>query len=362
MKNNLFDDEYRTCCSTEFIQLQRTQLNEDNAADFYIHSALKELNTHQYPIFIQDLDELIAQYLAQRGPWSTQYYQDPRKVKSLLWMSSHIGAYLAQQLGIAEQWLSIEERSQINPQLVRYHQHPEYQFSLKCHDQYVLILGTIIQHFSQKQSIKLSDELHSIILNLRLQHIEQSQNYSAEMAALEHLYPNHLALLSHRVFLDAIHDANLDYSLLSLKRIDTLMTNIKKQHPTLDEAQFLAKKEYRYFIQFLSAYLANVIAQQAHTTLQWYHPHQLHEKFDVLVPERFATSRIAHIQHCFFFIMQHICDFLFYPSPRQSSLRYCQNALERIQLHQKNLYPEYVRQTSADMMKNQPLPKQTQQV
>lgn len=70
-----------------------------------------------------------------------------------------------------------------------------------------------------------------------------------------------------------LHDCQLDESLASLQRIDTLITQIRRdiaKAGVSDEASILGDERYRHLLLFLAFYAGRVLARQWQTPPHWY--------------------------------------------------------------------------------------------
>lgn len=70
-----------------------------------------------------------------------------------------------------------------------------------------------------------------------------------------------------------LHNCQLDESLLSLQRVDTLITQIRRditKSAVLDEAMLLADESYRNLLIFLAFYAGRVLANEWQQAPQWY--------------------------------------------------------------------------------------------
>ena len=82
-----------------------------------------------------------------------------------------------------------------------------------------------------------------------------------------------------------LHHCRLDESLASLQRIDTLLSQIRRdmmKFGTWDEATLLADERYRNFMVFLAFYAGRVLAQQWQYTPHWFGEFELHKRYPAL--------------------------------------------------------------------------------
>lgn len=79
-----------------------------------------------------------------------------------------------------------------------------------------------------------------------------------------------------------LHDCGLDESLASLQRLDTLLSQIRRdliKASHWDEATLLTDERYRNFMVFLAFYAGKVLAQQWQTTAHWYGQFELRKRY-----------------------------------------------------------------------------------
>jgi len=82
-----------------------------------------------------------------------------------------------------------------------------------------------------------------------------------------------------------LHHCTLDESLASLQRIDTLLSQIRRdmiKSGTWDEATLLADERYRNFMVFLAFYAGRVLAQQWQYTPHWFGGFELRKRYPAL--------------------------------------------------------------------------------
>ena len=82
-----------------------------------------------------------------------------------------------------------------------------------------------------------------------------------------------------------LHHCTLDESLASLQRIDTLLSQIRRdmmKFGTWDEAVLLADERYRNFMVFLAFYAGRVLAQQWQYTPHWFGEFELRKRYPAL--------------------------------------------------------------------------------
>ena len=82
-----------------------------------------------------------------------------------------------------------------------------------------------------------------------------------------------------------LHQCTLDESLASLQRIDTLLSQIRRdmmKSGTWDETALLADERYRNFMVFLAFYAGRVLAQQWQYTPHWFGEFELRKRYPAL--------------------------------------------------------------------------------
>ena len=82
-----------------------------------------------------------------------------------------------------------------------------------------------------------------------------------------------------------LHHCRLDESLASLQRIDTLLSQIRRdmiKSGTWDEAVLLTDERYRNFMVFLAFYAGRVLAQQWQYTPHWFGEFELRKRYPAL--------------------------------------------------------------------------------
>ena len=82
-----------------------------------------------------------------------------------------------------------------------------------------------------------------------------------------------------------LRDCDLDESLASLQRIDTLLSQIRRDMSKVgqwDEDTLLIDERYRNFMMFLAFYAGRVLAQQWQSTPHWYGQFELHKRYPEL--------------------------------------------------------------------------------
>ncbi|MEN6670820.1 tetratricopeptide repeat protein [Psychrobacter sp. B38] len=87
------------------------------------------------------------------------------------------------------------------------------------------------------------------------------------------------------VYENELRDCILDESLASLQRIDTLLTQIRRDMIKAGQWQeevLLADERYRNFMMFLGFYAGRVLAQQWQTTPHWYGQFELRKRYPKL--------------------------------------------------------------------------------
>lgn len=83
-----------------------------------------------------------------------------------------------------------------------------------------------------------------------------------------------------------LHECQLDETLESLQRVDTLISQIRRDHTksnTLDEAKLLADDRYRHLLWFLAFYAGRVLARQWQSLPHWYGQFELKKHYPKLV-------------------------------------------------------------------------------
>jgi len=84
---------------------------------------------------------------------------------------------------------------------------------------------------------------------------------------------------------DALHNCQLDESLESLQRVDTLLSQIRRDRVkagTWDETTILADGRYRNLLVFLAFYAGRVLARQWQNTPHWYDQIKLRNRYPEL--------------------------------------------------------------------------------
>ncbi|PYE40159.1 tetratricopeptide repeat protein [Psychrobacter fozii] len=82
-----------------------------------------------------------------------------------------------------------------------------------------------------------------------------------------------------------LRDCVLDESLASLQRIDTLLSQIRREMIKVgqwNEESLLVDERYRNFMMFLAFYAGRVLAQQWQSTSHWYGQFELHKRYPEL--------------------------------------------------------------------------------
>ena len=82
-----------------------------------------------------------------------------------------------------------------------------------------------------------------------------------------------------------LHQCRLDESLASLQRVDTLLSQIRRdmiKSGTWDEATLLTDERYRNFMVFLAFYAGRVLAQQWQYTPHWFGEFELRKRYPAL--------------------------------------------------------------------------------
>ncbi|WP_201548451.1 tetratricopeptide repeat protein [Psychrobacter fjordensis] len=82
-----------------------------------------------------------------------------------------------------------------------------------------------------------------------------------------------------------LRDCVLDESLASLQRIDTLLSQIRREMIKVgqwNEASLLVDERYRNFMMFVAFYAGQVLAQQWQSTSHWYGQFELHKRYPEL--------------------------------------------------------------------------------
>jgi len=84
---------------------------------------------------------------------------------------------------------------------------------------------------------------------------------------------------------EALHNCQLDESLVSLQRIDTLLSQIRRDRVkagTWDETTILADERYRNLLVFLAFYAGRILARQWQNTPHWYGQFELRARYPKL--------------------------------------------------------------------------------
>ena len=82
-----------------------------------------------------------------------------------------------------------------------------------------------------------------------------------------------------------LHQCKLDESLASLQRVDTLLSQIRRdmiKSGTWNEAALLIDERYRNFMVFLAFYAGRVLAQQWQNTPHWFGDFELRKRYSAL--------------------------------------------------------------------------------
>ena len=82
-----------------------------------------------------------------------------------------------------------------------------------------------------------------------------------------------------------LHQCKLDESLVSLQRVDTLLSQIRRdmiKSGTWNEAALLIDERYRNFMVFLAFYAGRVLAQQWQNTPHWFGDFELRKRYSAL--------------------------------------------------------------------------------
>ena len=82
-----------------------------------------------------------------------------------------------------------------------------------------------------------------------------------------------------------LHQCKLDESLVSLQRVDTLLSQIRREmikSGTWNEAALLIDERYRNFMVFLAFYVGRVLAQQWQNTPHWFGDFELRKRYPAL--------------------------------------------------------------------------------
>ncbi|MGO2339219.1 MAG: tetratricopeptide repeat protein [Psychrobacter sp.] len=82
-----------------------------------------------------------------------------------------------------------------------------------------------------------------------------------------------------------LRNCTLDESLASLQRVDTLLSQIRREMIKVgqwDEDTLLVDERYRNFMMFLAFYAGRVLAQQWQSTPHWYGQFELHKRYPEL--------------------------------------------------------------------------------
>lgn len=83
-----------------------------------------------------------------------------------------------------------------------------------------------------------------------------------------------------------LHECQLDETLASLQRVDTLISHVRREltkSDRLDETKLLDDDRYRHLLWFLAFYAGRVLARQWHVLAQWYGQSELQNRYPNLV-------------------------------------------------------------------------------
>ncbi|MGP5337716.1 tetratricopeptide repeat protein [Psychrobacter maritimus] len=97
-----------------------------------------------------------------------------------------------------------------------------------------------------------------------------------------------------------LHQCTLDESLASLQRIDTLLSQIRRdmmKSGTWDEATLLTDERYRNFMVFLAFYAGRVLAQQWQYTPHWFGEFELRKRYPALLLTDEFYQHMAVVYH-----------------------------------------------------------------
>ncbi|NHB57785.1 hypothetical protein G9F32_07030 [Acinetobacter sp. 194] len=317
--------------STQIMQNLRQKFESgEHQHEFFIASALKTVNFNNTFESFKRLDQMFDAFKKQVGKLDANFIEDPLKCNTIKLIASYMGQFICYKLGQPENWQSYAEMHQVFQSFKDKPNDFIHQYGINCNNQITLPLFYVVKHFcSDEHSIKISQEIENLIINNQILKINDTQMHSEEMHNMQTIYQKGYALFCETAFEPMVRASNLDYSLESLVRLDELMREIRTQY-IQSPAQFLSKPKHFCFILYLAGYLGRVIAQECGCALRWYSSQQVSQMVGQAIPEQIGTCRIAQIDSGFFFISQHISDFLFAPKIETSSIEFAHSIIEKI--------------------------------
>lgn len=325
--------------SHDFMQNIRSHFQTpEHQHEFYIASALKTVNFDGTFASFERLDQLFAAFKKQIGTQTADFVQDPLKLNTVYLISSYIGQFISQKLGFDEKWQSFEE---LQSNFIKFRDRPNnfvHSYALNCNNQIILPLHYVAKHFCEDNlPLSISQEIEAIILNYQIIFADERHKFTEQMHDLQSMYFKAYPLFCGSAFQNLIQISNLDHSISSLDRLDDLMREIRQNY-MVSVDKFLEDDANFFFILFLSAYVGQVIAEQAETSLRWFRPEQVSQMLGQQISDALTTCRIAQINASIFFVTQHICQFLFEPVISESSKQYVLNALQTIKATRNPIY------------------------
>jgi len=325
--------------SRNFMQHIRSRFQmPEHQHEFYIASALKTVNFDGTFASFERLDQLFAAFKKQIGTQAANFVEDPLKLNTVYLISSYIGQFISQKLGFDEKWQSFEE---LQAHFIKFRDRPNnfvHSYALNCNNQIILPLHYVAKHFCEDDlPLSISQEIEAIILNYQIIFADERGKFTEQMHDLHTMYFKAYPLFCGSAFQDLVQISDLDHSMASLDRLDDLMREIRQNY-LVSIDHFLEDDAHFFFILFLAAYVGQVIAAQAGTSLRWFRPEQVSQMLGQQIPDALTTCRIAQINASIFFVTQHICQFLFEPVISESSKQYVLNALETIKATRNPIY------------------------
>ena len=325
--------------SYNFMQNIRSHFQiPEHQHEFYIASALKTVNFDGTFASFERLDQLFAAFKKQIGIQAEDFVEDPAKLNTVYLIASYIGQFISQKLGFDEKWQNFKE---LQTHFIKFRNRPNnfvHSYGLNCNNQIILPLHYVAKHFCEDNlPFSISQEIEAIILNYQIIFAEERHKFTEQMHDLQSMYLKGYPLFCGSAFQKLIQVSNLEHSISSLDRLDDLMREIRQNYIVSAE-KFLEEDTNYFFILFLSAYVGQVIAEQAATSLRWFRPEQVSQMLGQQIPDDLTTCRIAQINASIFFVTQHICRFLFEPVIAESSKQYVLNALQIIKATRSPIY------------------------
>ncbi len=325
--------------SRNFMQHIRSRFQmPEHQHEFYIASALKTVNFDATFASFERLDQLFAAFKKQIGTQATDFVEDPLKLNTVYLISSYIGQFISQKLGFDEKWQSFKE---LPAQFIKFRDRPYnfvHSYALNCNNQIILPLHYVAKYFCEDDlPLSISQEIEAIILNYQIIFADERGKFTEQMHDIHTMYFKAYPLFCGSAFQNLVRISDLDHSMASLDRLDDLMREIRQNY-LVSIDHFLEDDAHFFFILFLAAYIGQVIAAQARTSLRWFRPEQVSQMLGQQIPNALTTCRIAQINASIFFVTQHICQFLFEPFIPESSKQYVVNALETIKATRNPIY------------------------